>query len=122
MGELIVSNYGNYPAFPCEAQGDRSVPLENDYLQTDIHIAKFPGLTIRDWFAAHAREMDIDEHRAFGAEGEWTNTASRRAMPLPTPCSPPARKAVQHDPAIPPARRAGRDCGGAGGDRLERAD
>ncbi|MDR6511509.1 hypothetical protein J2792_002381 [Novosphingobium capsulatum] len=74
MGELIVSNYGNYPAFPCEAQGDRSVPLENDYLQTDIHIAKFPGLTIRDWFAAHAREMDIDEHRAFGAEGEWTNT------------------------------------------------
>ncbi|WP_272798880.1 hypothetical protein [Sphingobium sp. AntQ-1] len=45
---------GNYPAFPCEAQGDRSVPQEHDYIQVGIHAAKFPGLTIRDWFACQA--------------------------------------------------------------------
>jgi len=44
----------NMPAFPCEAQGDRSVPPEHDYLQTGIHAAKFPGMTLRDWFAGQA--------------------------------------------------------------------
>jgi hypothetical protein len=44
----------NPPAFPCEAQGDRSVPPEHDYLQTGIHSAKFPGMSLRDWFAGQA--------------------------------------------------------------------
>lgn len=45
---------GNHPAFPCEAQGDRGVPQEHDYVQTGIYTSKFPGLTIRDWFAGQA--------------------------------------------------------------------
>jgi hypothetical protein len=45
---------GNMPAFPCEAQGDRPVPPEHDYLQTGIHSAKFPGMTLRDYFAGQA--------------------------------------------------------------------
>ena len=45
---------GNHPAFPCEAQGDRSVPQEHDYIQTGIYSGKFPGLMIRDWFAGQA--------------------------------------------------------------------
>lgn len=45
---------GNMPAFPCEAQGNRSVPPEHDYLQTGIYSAKFPGMTLRDWFAGQA--------------------------------------------------------------------
>lgn len=44
----------NVPAFPCEAQGDRSVPLEHDYIQTGIYTAKFPGMSLRDWFAGQA--------------------------------------------------------------------
>lgn len=41
----------NPPAFPCEAQGDRSVPPEHDYIRTGIHSSKFPGMTLRDYFA-----------------------------------------------------------------------
>lgn len=44
----------NPPAFPCDAQGDRSVPPEHDYIQTGIHTAKFPGMSLRDWFAGQA--------------------------------------------------------------------
>ena len=44
----------NPPAFPCEAQGDRSVPPEHDYIQTGIHSSKFPGMTLRDYFAGQA--------------------------------------------------------------------
>jgi len=44
----------NPPAFPCEAQGDRSVPPEHDYIQTGIYSAKFPGMTLRDYFAGQA--------------------------------------------------------------------
>lgn len=47
-------NYGNHPAFPCEAQGDRNVPAEHDYLQTGIHAGKFPGIMMRDYFAGKA--------------------------------------------------------------------
>lgn len=45
---------GNHPAFPCEAQGDRSVPQEHDYLQNGIYSGKFPGLMIRDHIAVAA--------------------------------------------------------------------
>lgn len=41
-------------AFPTEAIGDRSVPLENDYIQTSVHHGKFPGMTLRDYFADSA--------------------------------------------------------------------
>jgi len=44
----------NPPAFPCEAQGNRSVPPEHDHLQTGIHSSKFPGMTLRDYFAGQA--------------------------------------------------------------------
>jgi len=47
----MSDNPFNPPAFPCEAQGDRSVPSEHDYLQTGIHSAKFPGMSLRDWLA-----------------------------------------------------------------------
>lgn len=44
----------NPPAFPCEAQGNRSVPPEHDHLQTGIYSSKFPGMTLRDYFAGQA--------------------------------------------------------------------
>lgn len=44
----------NPPAFPCEARGDRSVPEEHDYIQTGIYNSKFPGMSLRDWFAGQA--------------------------------------------------------------------
>lgn len=43
---------GNTPAFPCEVIGDRSVPPENDFIQTSVFTAKYPGMTLRDYFAA----------------------------------------------------------------------
>lgn len=50
-------NQRNHPAFPCEAQPDREgVPPEHDYVQTGIHSGKFPGMTLRDWFASQAPE------------------------------------------------------------------
>lgn len=49
-----MSDPFNPPAFPCEAIGDRNVPAENDYIQTGIHTSKFPGMTLRDWFAGQA--------------------------------------------------------------------
>lgn len=53
---------GNHPAFPCEAQGDRSVPQEHDYLQNGVWSSKFPGLMIRDWIAARALSaLDMPE-------------------------------------------------------------
>jgi len=60
----------NPPAFPCEAQGDRSVPPEHDYIQTGIYSAKFPGMSLRDWFAGQALAWlphvgcgaDLDNH------------------------------------------------------------
>lgn len=51
---------GNYPAFPCEAQGNRSVPPEHDYLQVGTHAAKFPGMTMRDAFAIAALPVAWD--------------------------------------------------------------
>lgn len=50
----------NPPAFPCEAIGDRSVPPEHDFIQVGIHSAKFPGMTLRDWFAAFAPQPSDD--------------------------------------------------------------
>lgn len=44
----------NPPAFPCEAQGDRNVPDAHDYIQTSLHTATFPGMTLRDYFAGQA--------------------------------------------------------------------
>ena len=49
---MTTSN--NPPAFPCEAQGDRNVPPEHDYIQTGIYSSKFPGMSLRDWFAGQA--------------------------------------------------------------------
>ena len=51
-----MSGPHNPPAFPCEAQGNRDVPPEHDYIQTGIYSAKFPGMSLRDWFATHAPE------------------------------------------------------------------
>ena len=45
---------GRMPAFPCEAQGDRNVPPEHDYIQTGFYSSKFPGMSLRDWFAGQA--------------------------------------------------------------------
>src|SRR3546814_14581682 len=49
----------NPPAFPCDAMGDRSVPPEHDYIQTGINTAKFPGMSLRDWFAGHLAAADV---------------------------------------------------------------
>src|SRR3546814_14015284 len=49
----------NPPAFPCDAMGDRSVPPEHDYIQTGIHTAKFPGMSLRDWFAGHLAAAEV---------------------------------------------------------------
>lgn len=51
----------NPPAFPCEAQGDRSVPPAHDYIQTGIHTAKFPGMSLRDYFAGQAITMCLKD-------------------------------------------------------------
>ena len=61
---------GNNPAYPCEAQGDRSVPQEHDYIQTGIYTGKFPGLTIRDHIAIEA----------LVGIGTWMPTASHAAV------------------------------------------
>ncbi|MCW2405074.1 hypothetical protein M2336_001703 [Sphingobium sp. B1D7B] len=67
-------NISNFPAFPCEAQGDRSVPQEHDYVQTGIHTGKFPGLTIRDWLAGQALigllSNSVHDHSPLFGEGE----------------------------------------------------
>ncbi len=45
----------NPPAFPCEAQGDRdNIPPEHDHIQVGIYTSKFPGMSLRDWFAGQA--------------------------------------------------------------------
>lgn len=49
-----MSSRFNPPAFPTEAQSDRAVPPEHDYIQAGIYTAKFPGMSLRDYFAAHA--------------------------------------------------------------------
>ena len=59
---------GNHPAFPCEAQGDRSVPQEHDYLQNGVWSSKFPGLMIRDWLAAQAPITDQMAAYAMGLD------------------------------------------------------
>lgn len=50
----MIGATGNLPAFPCTAQGDRSVPPEHDYIQTGPYAALFPGMSLRDWFASQA--------------------------------------------------------------------
>lgn len=62
---------GNLPAFPCEAQGDRSVPVEHDYLQIGTNAAKFPGMTLRDWFASQALVALIGKAEAVNSDG-WS--------------------------------------------------
>lgn len=59
----------NPPAFPCEAQGDRNVPPEHDYIQTGIYSFKFPGMSLRDWFAGQAIEQCI--RSAMNDDGSW---------------------------------------------------
>lgn len=54
----------NTPAFPCEAQGNRSVPPEKDYLQVGIHAAKFPGMTKREYFASCAMQGLLSDSAA----------------------------------------------------------
>ncbi len=50
-----MSGFKNPPAFPCEAQPDRDgIPPEHDYIQNGIYSAKFPGMSLRDWFAGQA--------------------------------------------------------------------
>lgn len=49
-----MTDQRNHPAFPCEAQYDRSVQPEHDYIQNGMYSGKFPGITIRDWFAGKA--------------------------------------------------------------------
>lgn len=60
-----MSSPENQPAFPCEAQIDRSAP-EHDYIQTGIYSAKFPGMTLRDWLAGKAlawiAPTEINQH------------------------------------------------------------
>jgi hypothetical protein len=60
---------GNMPAFPCEAQGDRSVPPAHDYLQTGIHSAKFPGMTLRDYIATAALTGMLSGRSATALDG-----------------------------------------------------
>ena len=51
----------NPPAFPCEAQGDRNVPDAHDYIQTSLHTATFPGMSLRDYFAGQAITMCLKD-------------------------------------------------------------
>lgn len=46
------NNTNKHPAFPAEALGNRNLPPEADYIQSGFFTAKFPGITIRDYFAA----------------------------------------------------------------------
>lgn len=81
----------NPPAFPCEAQGDRSVPPEHDYIQTGIHSAKFPGMSLRDWFAGQALSAiphvgcgsDLDVHEFARAAYQFADAmlATRQEQP-----------------------------------------
>src|SRR3546814_5748053 len=32
---------------------------EHDYIQTGIHTAKFPGMSLRDWFAGHLAAAEV---------------------------------------------------------------
>lgn len=52
----------NTPAFPCEAKGDRTVPPEHDYLQVGIYASNFPGMMLRDYFAARALPLCYDSY------------------------------------------------------------
>ena len=54
------------PAFPCEIGGDFDV----NYHQTGANHAQQYGMTLRDYFAAHASEDDIAEYRVYGGYGE----------------------------------------------------
>lgn len=57
-----MSDQGNHPAFPCEAQPDRDgVPPEHDYIQTGAYSGKFPGMSLRDYFAVHADQPGVSE-------------------------------------------------------------
>ena len=47
-------------AFPGEGQIDPDVPPENDYLQTGIYSGKFPGMTLRDYFANTALDWTLN--------------------------------------------------------------
>lgn len=80
---------GNHPAFPCEAQGNRSVPQEHDYIQTGIYSGKFPGLMIRDWLAGQALRslgiwtpcgpselIDVSSPLAHQRRAEWSYNAA----------------------------------------------
>lgn len=70
----------NPPAFPCEAQGNRSVPPEHDHLQTGIYSSKFPGMTLRDYFAGQALTGlladGVDFHDDEGDGWNWHARAS----------------------------------------------
>lgn len=44
----------NPPAFPCEAISDRNVPPEKDHIPVGTRLSRFPGMTLRDYFAAAA--------------------------------------------------------------------
>lgn len=53
MSRAAVDDGG--PAFPCEVLADRR----------DTEPTKFPGMSLRDWIAAHATEVDVEEHRDY---------------------------------------------------------
>src|SRR3546814_4531992 len=74
----------NPPAFPCDAMGDRSVPPEHDYIQTGIHTAKFPGMSLRDWFAGHLAAAEVASAGAnYDAAEALADAATKAGMTIP---------------------------------------
>lgn len=61
----------NPPAFPCEAQGDRSVPQEHDHIQVGVYSSKFPGMSLRDWFAGQAVSGNVIAGATTREIAEW---------------------------------------------------
>lgn len=74
----------NHPAFPCEAQPDRDVPREHDYIQTGPYTGKFPGLSFRDWFASQALVGIIANSENAVAGAEPTNSALSSSPDFPS--------------------------------------
>ena len=74
----------NPPAFPCEAQADRSVPPAHDYIQTGIYSAKFPGMSLRDWFAGQLAAAEVASAGAnYDAAEALADAASEAGMSIP---------------------------------------
>lgn len=64
------------PAFPVECSADH---IDNGH-QTGHRLFQQYGMTLRDYFAAHATEADIEDHRVYGSATHGTREQCRYAF------------------------------------------